>query len=416
MTSRDLAAMLDHASAHVGEVDLAERAWAGAVAARRRRQRAAVAVGALAAAAATAVGSGALSPGDGGSTSHVTPATTSARDTTLRAADGTEFTIAPPLGAEAALPHVVSPLPEAVPDGKPDLTLSATHGFFGESAALVNAVMLTEVGAGRYQPVLFGTYGPRVLADKVTLQRVGDPAHGTAPPLSLGAVSPDGLRVAFPQRGAVVVLRVDTGVKTVVPVPDPVLTSADWSFDDAHVIARSQDASWSIDPVRRTATRLSTGFVASEHYQVVTRGNGVHLLTWSAAGRVTEDDVFSAPVTQAERTVSSLEGWAGASVYLFQEQLADSGVGIAYQALLAVNADVPSRHRMLVFGEQPPRSKGCCQVLGWSGPNLLYLARGDDDDISWVLSWNVNTREVSRGSMIRWFTGHYAPFALAIRP
>ena len=416
MTSRDLTALLDHASAHVGEIDLAERSWAGAVAVRRRRQRMAVVAGAVAAGIAIAVATGALDPGSGGRTSHVTPATTSARDTSLRAADGTEFTIAPPLGAEVGLPSVASPLPGAVPAGKPDLTLSTAHGFFGASAALVNAVMLTTVGGGKYQPVLFGTYGPRVLADMVTLQRVADPNNGALPPLSGGAISPDGLKVAFPQPGAVVVLRVDTGVATVVRLADPGLTSADWSFDNAHVLARSAQYSWSVDPTRRTATRLSTGFVASEHYQVITRGNGVHLLTWSADGRVTQDDSFSAPVSQAERTVSSLQGWAGTSVYLFQEQLADSGVGVAYQGLLAVNADILNLHRMLVFGDQPPRMKGCCQVLGWSGPDLLYLSQGADGDMSWVLSWNVYTGAVGRASMIPWGGDGYAPYALAIRP
>jgi hypothetical protein len=376
----------------------------------------AVVAGAAVAGVAIATATGALNPGSGGRTSHVTPAPTSARDTSRHAADGTEFTIAPPLGTEVGLPSVASPLPEAVPAGKPDLAFPAARGFFGESAALVNAVMLTEVGDGKYQPVLFGTYGPRVLADTVTLQGVVDPNHGTIPPLSGGAVSPDGLRVAFPQQDAVVVLRVDTGVKTVVPVADPFLTSADWSFDNVHVIARSEGASWSIDPIRRTATRLSTDFVASEHYQVITRGNGVHLLTWSADGRVTQDDSFSAPVSQAGRTVSSLQGWAGTFVYLFQEQLSDSGVGVAYQGLLAVNADILNLHRMLVFGDQPPRVRGCCKVLGWSGPNLLYLSQGDNGDMSWVLSWNVYTGAVGRASMIHWGSDGYVPYALAIRP
>lgn len=417
MTSRDLRAMLDHASAHVGEIDLAQRSWTGAVAVRRRRRRTAVALGAAAAVVAAAAATGALRPGGGGSTSHVAPATTSARDTALRAADGTEFTIAPPLGAEVGLPSVSGPLPEALPAGRPELTLSESHGLYGASAALVNAVMLTEVAGRRYQPVLFGTSGPHVLVDTVTLQRLADSTDGVPlPPLSRGAISPDGLKVAFPQPGAVVVVRVDTGAISVVHLADPYLASADWSFDDAHVIARSARYSWSVDPVRRAARRLAAGFVASEHYDVTTRGNGLHLLTWSADGRVTGDDSFSAPVSQAERTVSSLEGWAGSSVYLFQEQLADSGVGVAYQGLLAVNADVPSRHRMLVFGEQPPRTKGCCQVLGWSGPELLYLSQGDDADQSWVLAWNVYTGAVGRASMISWSSGQYAPSALAIRP
>jgi hypothetical protein len=414
MSSRDLGVLLEHASAHVHEVDLAERAWSSAVAARRRHQRVAFVGVVVLCGVAIALGTGGTPGGDtGGTIDQPSPSILRLPEGYSHVIGDIAYRMAPPLGTEVSLPAVRGPLPESAPANQPERRLSQARGIFGPTARL-RAVMLARVRNGTYQPVLFGPGGLHVRADTVNLWGVAEPGEDIRPPLSPGAVAPDGLRVAFPQPGAVVVLHVDSGDTTVIPVPENGLTSAEWGFDGEHLVARSSSQSWAIDADSGAATRLAPAYVATQHYRLAPEADGVHVVTWSADGRVTQDDRFAAPVGEVGDTVASVQGWAAAWVHLLTG-LPSAGPWPANHALLAVNVDLPSLHRMLVLGDRPPRFESCCQVLGWSGYELFFLSGGQDGDLSWLLAWNVSTGQVARVSMIRWGT-HLVPGVLAIHP
>lgn len=56
--------------------------------------------------------------------------------------------------------------------------------------------------------------------------------------------------------------------------------------------------------------------------------------------------------------------------------------------------------RLVVLGEDPPRSKGCCRVVGWSpsGRHVLYLTHTPTG--SHVLAWDVESGTFSRVTRI----------------
>src|SRR5689334_20280688 len=104
MTDRDLHSLLDRAVAELPEVDLAEVAWAGALAEHtRRRRRWVTGAGALAVVAALVA---VVQVGGGGG--HRTPApaqTTTITSTIGTLADGTGYAELPLEGAEDDLPE-----------------------------------------------------------------------------------------------------------------------------------------------------------------------------------------------------------------------------------------------------------------------------------------------------------------------
>jgi hypothetical protein len=78
--------------------------------------------------------------------------------------------------------------------------------------------------------------------------------------------------------------------------------------------------------------------------------------------------------------------------------------GTTYSGLDAVVATVGAEHDLLVFAPLDQRWKGCCPVVGWSGPDIVLLESRHSS--AHVLAWRVGTHDVRLvSSIVGWVAG-----------
>ena len=400
MTDRDLSSLLETATEHLPEPDLAERAWVLALAEQQRRRRiwagtvGAVAAAGLAVTAAGLGGSSCRTPAP-----DVSSSTTSATGTL---ADGTAYAQMPLEGNESQLRHFDSGLPSVIDPHAPATRISALKS----PVAAVAAVYLRSDGEN-FHPVVVTSVGEQVLVDTLTLVTVQDKDGNTLP--LLGPRALDGRYAIVPQPGQVVRLDLQTGVYASYPVPSQHLESAGWAADHSTIVARADDQTWIVDPwnygvrARAAGPAAYPGLFRISHEDttpsrlLVTRQNHD-----SQPGR---GDFVNAPVTGTWGETINTEQWAATGAFFDQDltsRVIRLGNGPVYQGLVAV--DIESRKaRVLLAPENPDgqvgRIKGCCTVLGWAdGKTVLFQSVGSHG--SWVLAWNVITGEVFETSRI----------------
>ncbi|HEY7719221.1 MAG TPA: hypothetical protein VH915_10685 [Pedococcus sp.] len=390
MTGIRLGQLMEEASQHLEDVDLADAAWSAAVEQRARRRRAVLRGCAGAAAAALVIG--VLVARDQPRADRVTPAPAPATSpspvATDRATDGTLLVQAPTTEDEATLPARATHLPAEITLDRPATPL----GVLGEGALTRIAAAYLRPGDsdGRFRPVLVAQDG-RLVDPGLTLRETADAEGNTASPLDRAAIARDGSGIAFAQPGEVVLFELPGATVRRIPVPDQAIQRVGWTAGDTGLVARSDTRSWFVDLRAGSATRLSQR-AAPSHYEIVAGGGGApRLLTWDAFGRATGQESLPAPVQGVySNTVGNIVGWAAAGVFLDSE-----GGTRQYQGILAVQADKPSSRRLLVFGDPQSRQKGCCVPLGWlSGHELLFQSSGAQG--SHVLVWDITSGAVSR--------------------
>ncbi|HET6667516.1 MAG TPA: hypothetical protein VFG98_09575, partial [Intrasporangium sp.] len=358
MTRHDLIALLQDISADVAEVDLGERSWRGAEV-RRARSRRRAAGGVAAAAAVVVAGYAWLGPtgSDGGppgpsqlgSSSSVTSSSTGAW---RAAADGTPYTEGPAVGAEDSLPWLDVGLPREIGSELPRKKLSDLGGLPTLDHGVVSAVYL-DAADGRnpqdartFHPVVVLSGGIQVVVDTVSLDPVTDAAGNAHTPLDARAV--DGLRLAFAQPGAVVVVDLRTASVVRIPIPDPHVEWASWTrtVGDLHILARSADAVWLVDPDARTVTRRSGGKCEARagHYALVADPGGATL-------EEIHDDVCGVtdmpwpmiePWGDTMGATSTDVGWVASAAFLGDTTTKGLDVTMPYQGLVAMPVSGPS--------------------------------------------------------------------------
>jgi hypothetical protein len=394
MTGIRLGQLMEEASQHLEDVDLADPAWAAAVEQRARRRRAVLRGCAGAAGAALVVG--VLVARDEPAADRVTPApppvTSPSPVATDRATDGTLLVQAPTLADEARLPARGTHLPTEMALDRTAIPLRE----LGEGALtrITAAYLRPGDSGGRFRPVLLAQDG-RLVDVGLTLRRTADAAGNAAPPLDRAAIAQDGSAIAFAQPGEVVLFELPAATVRRIAIPDQTIQRVGWTAGDTGLVARSDTQSWFVDVGAGSATRLSQR-AAPSHYEIAAGGGGApRLLTWDAFGRATGQESLPAPVQAVySDTVGNIVGWAAAGVYLDNQ-----GGTRQYQGILAVQADKPSSRRLLVFGDPQSRPKGCCVPLGWlSGHELLFQSSSAQG--SSVLVWDITSGAVSRASRV----------------
>jgi hypothetical protein len=413
MTNHELGRLLEEITTDVPEVDFAERAWLAAERRRARRRRRLAA--SVAAAAVVVVGGYALLEQDGDRPRHVTPvpAQTSTEPSIsptrwLTASDGTPYVVAPPLGREESLPWLDLGLPEQIEEALRRPFSEVTP----ELRSRPNAVYLEVAGDGpdgpTYRPVV--VLGDRTLVafDQLTLRAVSDADGNTHPPLGARAAAFG--RLYFPQPGEVVVLDSGTGDVTRIPVPDQHLESVA-APGPRPLLARSAEHSWLIDLEKGTATEVAQESVLDGPFALVGRPGGVTLDWLEGGARVRTalawpalepwGDTVGLPSSAPGK--DHVIGWVASGGFLGDA----AGLGLAahsaYQAVVAVRTtDMPVQHspemRALILGEDPPRTKGCCRVVGFYGgvgrERVLYV--NESPNGTYLLAWEIQSGSVSR--------------------
>ena len=403
MTDRDLTGLLERASAHVPEVDLAQDAWAEALAERARRRRrwtagvGAVAAGALAVAAVQLAG--------GPDRADPLPAVTATTPpVTGTLSDGTAYAELPLEGKEGDLPQFSAGLPEVIDPSDPMVP-------FGAVTVPLSSVLAVYVHAvpGGYQPVVVGPGGKQFLPDLV-LEPTRDKGGNEGVPLGPRAIG-DGRFAYFPQPGKVVRLDVYTGAVTSYAVPSPYVQSVGWGPSTGLVVVRGDGQTWTLDPSEPGGTVRATGPAAYDGlYRVsadATNGGRHVVVTRQREGTQPGTGAeLTAPVTETwGETVGVEQGRAAVGAFFDQDvtnPVIRRGNGPIYQGVVAVDT-ATWRATVLLAPENPDgqtgRFKGCCTVLGWADAHTALIQTVGSHG-SWVLAWDVDTGQVFRVTRI----------------
>ncbi|OFE14775.1 hypothetical protein BA895_08830 [Humibacillus sp. DSM 29435] len=401
----DITELLETASADVREVDLVERSWAGAQRRRSRRRRTSVA--GVAAAAVVAVVAGTFAAGR--TTPPPTPAPSVSQTATATAwrlaPDGTRYVVAPPLGTEGGLPTAsftpVNRLEKIDPTAtRRELAdvIANDPSWRGETpiAAFIEAVDAPSYAdATTFQPVFALLDGSLVTTD-VRLGWVRDTDGNRSVPLATGSLSFRG--VAFAQPGRIITLDLTTGTVKTHSVPSQTIEQVRWA--GTKVVASGDGGAWQIDTAAAspTAEKLPEGYTGAKNVIGVDPTGAPSVTFWELEGLRKTPTAVSAPVTQTNGQTFSTNLSAASGVFLSDGL--DAGDGVApSQGILSVTLYDPSERRLLVMGESPARSKGCCQVVGYSIEQELLYTNTTADGV-WLLQWNPDTGLVSRVALL----------------
>ena len=316
-------------------------------------------------------------------------------------ADGLRYVVAPTAGTEADVPALDAGLPSLIDPGRRhDLVSSPATRALGSFA---DAVYLERRSPGTWVPVVVWGNGELLTLDTVELTDVRT-ASGTRPPLGIWAFSGDKTTIAFPQPGRVVLFDVGTHTVDTVAIPSQTLEWASWRGN--HLIAGSAEGTWSpglsgrwpaADPPRRPGAREFR----------VERGRTV--LDEHAPDAATRPTPVGWPLTRPfGETVSDADQYASA-FRLGDGDARDIDAVRPRHVIVATNP--LGRQRMLVFGEEQPRTAGCCTVLGWTvRGEVVYLSVAPAG--TWIMAWNVDTGLVHRVS--RFLTSDTVPPVIAL--
>jgi hypothetical protein len=399
MRREDVEPLLRQAAHQLPEPELADAAWAEAVAVRRARKRS-VLVGVIVVvvvAVITFVGL-TVSTGNHADPTPPTVPPTNPPDYIAPAGQiaGLDYWVAPPPGSERFLDRLETPLGDRL-----ELPVG-TRRLAKHPLDRVAAVVLARNG-GSYQPLLLGADATWASAD---VELVAVDGHA---PLSPGAVSPDGRTVAFPQPGQLVTVDASTAEINHYALPSQDVLSVSWVDNAQHVLISGHGSAYRVlvgeggdgerplvvvhgspDPDAVTAPfRIENGSV--QRYLV--------------SGDWVEDSTHVLPEQSWVGQTFSSDG--GVARVFVARNLAQVPTKESQPQVVAAISTLPALpSRLLVLGEPlsgPPRSPrgagdpafvrepGCCSVLGWyDSGTVVFQVRG------WVLAWTLDSGRVRR--------------------
>lgn len=399
MRREEVPLLLSRASEGIPEPDLADAAWAAAVAHRRRQRRNTVAglvlllVMAIVVALVMTLG--------GGKNAFTPPDTTPPPPDTIPPAgqiSGIDYWNAPPAGSERFLDRLSTPLGDAlrVPDNPDDLRTKPID----QLAAVVVASQ-----EGGYVP-LFLSADSRWAFGSRQLQPIA-----TGQPLSSGAIASNGTHVAFPQPGAVYVIDASTANSRLIPLPSRDLRSVSWLANSTRLIVSGPGTAYRLDVDLETSQDpVIGGVVASNNAEDATTPYRLDGVVGDVMLRQYAGANGWVQISNPRLPVSTWVGqtFAGGNlvgrVFVAGRLPQVPTVASAAQVVAAISTMQPLEDRLLVLGETPAatptpgrttpdriREPGCCFMLGWYNSQTALFQVTD-----WLLAWNVQTGQVRR--------------------
>lgn len=392
MRREEVRPLLEAAVSSVPEPDLADAAWADGLAQRSRRRRSTavvlVVVVFIAVVAAVLAGMGG---GNSGLVPPTTPPTLPGYVPPAGQIAGIDYWVAPPGGSERFLDRAITPLGHTLrlPDNPGDLK--------SEPLERIAAVVLSE-REGLYEPLLLGS---DALWARTETELV---AIAIGPPLSSGAVSPNGRLAAFPQPGSVVVIDATDATVRRITVPALDLRAIAWLPDSRRLLVSGPgivyrllvDGGGSGEETVVLVETTNDPYAASAPYRL----DGV-------AGQVTLSRyTTSSGWTHARNAQLPVGSWFGqtfaagshaARLFLANQLQQVPGSPAQVVAAIAIEPSQPSR--LLVLAETPAasptppigRATGCCYVLGWYDEyTVMVKVQG------WLLAWDIRLGQVRR--------------------
>ncbi|MEV8515233.1 hypothetical protein [Dactylosporangium sp. NPDC051484] len=405
MGTRELAELLDQASADVRAPALAEAAWARAGRVHRRRR---IVTGVAAAVAVCAVAVGVAVPLRAGPRPHPV-ATPSSSPAPSAASPGP-----PSVDQMPRQPgrRTIGPLPATGAAFRPAEARKLSQRPVRQAVAVVEPHSADD--ATRPEPLyVLDTDGSWARVDVVDLAFTRDEGNNTADPLRPTAVSPDRRLVAVAQTDELIVVDVTTAAVYRTPLPgynEQVM----WRSNDTVLVTRDDGeqatATFAVDWRARTATRVTAGL--SVWNTVVSRPDGPVLELRGVIGAEAGDEpmvlkewqldraapVREVPVDGRALAPYGVDEWYGPAV----RNGADAGGDLVVRAgwgrtptrqgvevVAVVDVRTGELRRLLDLGRD--RVKGCCQPLDWVDEHTVLL-RTDQEGL---IAWDVSTGAVS---------------------
>lgn len=382
-------ALLDAASGHLPDVDLADRAWDSASVRGQRRRRSLVGTTAvvvlLGSAATFATTRGSAGDAVPDRTSHVTSAPSTVPPSTALADDGTRLFLGPTSATIANLP--ITPVgvpgqvdwdPRAAP--QPLAQIVATHVVApGRASLRILYAALSPRSVDSWVPVLLlrddrdGSlnYG----AVPTTLGPLGSAFGDPAAPLTARAISADGTLALFLQPHSAVLVDVTTGATRRATLPGGADGESgallDGGFTDSgQIVVRTTGAAWTLDRATLRWSRDPAGSGA-EPIRVDTTGSTPRLLTTGPAGTAPAAVDIALPIRQTWGETVATPDWV-ATGGLVDHSAVPGGYRVD-SALVLVSRSDPTVRRAVVFGANEPGAvPGGIRVVGVSGRVILF--------------------------------------------
>lgn len=362
----------------------------------------------LAAAAAVAISVSACDAEKAGETAPTTPRA-SATQTTIPSApkvsrNGIEYVVAPPLGTESSLtPTGLAGLDRVDPATTLKKPSELVVKDQSEPRHFVRAVFLKASNgndytkAASFQPVYVLDDGSLV-GSGLELNWVTDGDGNRSLPLSAAT-----LRfttwAAFPQPGQVAAANLRTGETRKISVPSQTIERVRWIGGDS-VVASGDDGAWLVDlkSTAPKAVKLPKGFAGADENITLDPKQGPSLTSWKLEGLQKEVTSMKAPVISTLGQTYSTNLTAATAVSL-DDEFSSVGGKPAVQGILAVPLADPTSPRLLVMGESPARTKGCCQVVGFVDTHVPTYSNVTDEGL-WLLTWDTTTDDFGRAFLL----------------
>ncbi len=387
MGARELADLLDRASAEVPPPAFAEAAWSRAFHIRRRRRSAVAAASIVAALVVT-----------GGALHSLRPAPEIGATETATAALG------PP-----TVDRIPSRLPGRTVRGLPAAGLTPPRDArmlsFRPVQRAVAVYQLHTVEEDTYPQPLYvlDTDGTWARIDAVEPTFTRDSGGNRADPLRPTAISPDRRLVAVAQPDLVLVIDVTRGGLHEIPLPG-LNEQVVWLTDDAVLVTQDRPdgtgtATFTVDWRSKVATRVDNGPTAWDTVAQRPGGPVLELLgsagvepvvtEWPAGEPVRRVPVNSGALRNYEITEWYGPGFRNDGALVVRSAFGNTPTVGGVDMVAVVDVYTGVVRRLLDVGRD--RAKGCCQPLDWVDEFtvLLRVDRGG------LITWNVRTGEIS---------------------
>lgn len=410
--------LLENASEHVDQPDLADRAWADARVAGKQRRRVTVAVGSVAV-VALIVGGAIAGPQIKRSTDRTAPSPDPVPTATVTVPstgeiDGTPYWLGPEAGSEPWLDGLPTVLGAQlrIPDDK-------VQELGERPIRQVAVVVLRKDGPGRYHPLVQSVSGRWAEASAAKLVEIKNSAGEPQPPLDPTSVAPTGGKVAFAQPGKVVVVDTAAGSVTGYPVPSATIDRVAWMSTGDRLIASGPGEAYRVVIGPRTAGEQAVTRVAAAAdpssltppLALDSDTTGPMLISYDAdlRGRLVHRP--SLPVTG---WVGSTFSAGGRSARLSTPvELPKVQRGSFALAVTGTRAQSPREVLVLPDSVKQVRVPGS-GVLGWFDDHTV-LFESRTKNAGWILAWNLQTRQLLRVTELQVDTVALGPALVRIR-
>ncbi|MGC5018782.1 hypothetical protein [Micromonospora sp. DT47] len=303
------------------------------------------------------------------------------------------------------------PVPSASPVQRPPAELSYPGdplSRLGDPVGATLSARPVRQALALYQPVDHETYTGgviRVLGDDgivrsldvVTPSATRDRHGNEAPALKPGQLSPDGRTAVFPQTNELILVDLTTATVRRVPL-DGYLELVVWIGD--RVLVGGDDRTYLVDPVSREAGRVSGSIWETVAPDPATRPTRVAETSGMRDGLTLRSRAMPAGTLQDQRRISSAalprpfqvnefygRGWQRGG-RIAQAAWITNGVIDGAEGVAVLDARTGAVTQLLDLGRDN-RSKGCCEVLGWDGDDVLLRLDGQ------LVRWRPETGEVT---------------------